>query len=800
MALCAEPIGDAYKVESAQTRLRVLVGGGSKGSISLADPSAGSWVDTNVSIPGWTPFTLPGLPGPMALDVEHGVVFVLLPVEREILSLDANLLLAGKLKVVKSVPLGDRVPADMVLAQKPEPRLYVAVPPGDTKASTGAALCSVPLADFRKEALTCTPLPNGTPHSLAVSAATGHIYIGHLRQGHVTVFDPVAGKVIQKIAIASACDDDLDNDGDGLTDRDDTGCDNARDDFEGDPEDTPARCADGIDNDGDGQTDAADLGCSATATAADACRNGKDDDGDGKTDYPDDPGCVGWGDADERSDAFGTVLFACDDGIDNDADGATDGADLDCYNRASPHEVASLDEPRTLVAATFDGHYVVAADRDRRTLYVIDAGKLALIVPQLGSAAPFQFPSLLDDRDRIRGLPIAQLPMSMTAVRAAGRDAMAIGLASGGLVILQFELAVGGATQVGMWLNPNQTDAQRLTVSDRPTLVIDGKPVDLGSSISARYASLGRFAVDVDKSQTPARTSYYGVTPNLQVADHRSEIWRLTFEGELSQGAALPILFAAPGTLVSPRGGLCEMGVRPDDFVLLTVQGECGDLAKGTSARYRIAAVHAESLELDPSSGRVDVPVTTANILTMDPAAATPLPLPPPACVGHFEVRAHDWLPSGTRTGLLSSRASRDGECAPLTDWELAGARMLEPRPVVEGDSKLGHCPPYTPPTADGLTPIQIDPALQASVFVNPVFSAQIFPGCTDQRRLPSIRDATWSMAVTTGLRAGSYPVGAAPVAMTSGATFANLYVVSQGTGALYAVNLATGVVGTPLQ
>ena len=799
LADCATATGD--QVLAANTILRVLVGGGSKGSISLADPSAGAWVDTDASIPGWTPFTLPGLPGPMAVDTVHGVVFVLLPVEHEILSMDATLLLQGKLKLLSAVHL-DFTPADLVMAQMPEPRLYISDPFGDPLAQSGGRLWQIPVAGFGGTAPTATAL-TGTPNSLAVAAATGHLYIGHLREGYVSVFDPVAGKVIQKIGIAPACDDGLDNDGDGLTDRDDSGCDDARDPVEGDPENGAARCADGVDNDGDGQTDAADLGCSPTHTTADACRNGKDDDGDGKTDYPDDPGCSGWGDADEGSDSVpgvGAVILECADGIDNDHDGLTDHADPDCYNRASPHEVASSDQPRTLMAATFDGHYVVAADRDRRMLHIIDTTTVSLIVPKMGSATPFQHPSLLDQRDGLAGLPLSQLPMSLGPIRYDGRDAIAIGQASGGAVILQFELQAGSATQIGLLLDPTKTDAQRLTVSSAPTLVIEGKPVDLGSSVFARYASLGRLAVDVDKSQTPNLTSYDGLTPNLNVADHRSEVWRFTFEGLLSLGTTLPAIFKTPGVLVTPRGGFCEMGVLPDDFALLTVDGDCGTLKPGVPVRYRIAAVHAESLELDPTSGRVDVPVTATNILTVDVAAVTPMPLPPTTCAGHFDLRARDWLAYGTRTGLLSSRPAADGECTPLQSWELSGARMLEPQPAAPGEVKLTHCPPYTPPSSDGLTPIQIDPALKASPFANPVFSAQLYPGCADKHLLPSIRDAAWSFAVTAGLQPRFSSVGAAPIAMSCGPTFANLYIVSQGTGALYSVNISTNVVATPLQ
>jgi hypothetical protein len=126
----------------------------------------------------------------------------------------------------------------------------------------------------------------------------------------------------------SQCEDKRDNDGDGLTDADDPGCDN--DNTEA-PDNSPRPafdCADGRDNDGDGLVDSAqDPDCAdgteaggqpapvtpppATTTPStppppattppapvpagtlpvSECHDGRDNDGDGRTDRPADPGC-----------------------------------------------------------------------------------------------------------------------------------------------------------------------------------------------------------------------------------------------------------------------------------------------------------------------------------------------------------------------------------------------------------------------------------------------------------------------------------------------------------------------------
>jgi outer membrane protein assembly factor BamB len=95
----------------------------------------------------------------------------------------------------------------------------------------------------------------------------------------------------------AACNDGLDDDGDGKIDFPaDPGCTSAADVSE------RAECEDGIDNDHDGKTDwPADAGCRnrlPRATESPACSNGVDDDGDGKIDFPADPSCTAtWGES-----------------------------------------------------------------------------------------------------------------------------------------------------------------------------------------------------------------------------------------------------------------------------------------------------------------------------------------------------------------------------------------------------------------------------------------------------------------------------------------------------------------------
>ena len=99
----------------------------------------------------------------------------------------------------------------------------------------------------------------------------------------------------------------MDDDEDGLTDYpEDRGCLFAGGRSEVDAFDPPQRCEDGVDNDGDGLVDGQDPGCENVDDDDEAdpdelplCGNDIDDDEDGLIDWPADPGCQARGDLGE---------------------------------------------------------------------------------------------------------------------------------------------------------------------------------------------------------------------------------------------------------------------------------------------------------------------------------------------------------------------------------------------------------------------------------------------------------------------------------------------------------------------
>jgi len=168
-----------------------------------------------------------------------------------------------------------------------------------------------------------------------------------------------AGSFGKCTAEPPACDDGIDNDGDGRIDFEEPQCgyceaywpyDFAS--FYCDATETASwvACDDAIDNDGDGLVDTADPGCVGPRDGSErspiaACDDGVDQDGDTLVDFPADPDC-----SDAADPVEGPDVAACQNGVDDDGDGAVDAADPSCADPADPEEFVLLDDGASHVA------------------------------------------------------------------------------------------------------------------------------------------------------------------------------------------------------------------------------------------------------------------------------------------------------------------------------------------------------------------------------------------------------------------------------------------------------------------
>jgi probable HAF family extracellular repeat protein len=173
--------------------------------------------------------------------------------------------------------------------------------------------------------------PSGNPEGWVAKLSPTACNDGLDNDGDGAIDVPADGGCLRKSDRSEVpdCADGLDQDGDGNADYPaDAQCHSATDISE------QPDCADGVDDDGDGLADyPADPGCRNAAGLVEnpACNNASDDDADTATDFPADAGCVA---ADDKSE-----IADCSDGLDNDGDGMTDfPSDSDCTSVADAAE------------------------------------------------------------------------------------------------------------------------------------------------------------------------------------------------------------------------------------------------------------------------------------------------------------------------------------------------------------------------------------------------------------------------------------------------------------------------------
>ncbi len=826
---------------TADTAVRALVGGGSRGTLSLANPSVPSWVDLSWLVPGFTPLRVPGPPVALAIDVTGAQAFAVISAGPQAQIARVGLQNLGKsiISSIGSTPI-DFEPSDAVLVARAGGWWLVVADPN------GQQLHVADSATFGQTVQWTTwPVP-GSPATLAWLSSQKQLWVGHLQHGYVSVLDVETGKLVgAPISIDVACRDGLDNDGDGLVDRADSGCDGPDDVSETAAEVGATLCGNGLDDDGDGQTDAADLGCQKAPVdqgVVDGCRNGVDDDGDGKTDFPDDPGCSGYADASENSDAapcanghdddgdgltdladpdcqgqpggaeWPVTLIAqpaavasampCANGIDDDGDGLVDMDDSGCFNRGSGSEAGPDMAPAARIAASFDGRWVAVAHQGRRELMIIDAQTRTLLLPKRGETAPYLRTSRLDEREGVMGLAMGAPVTAIAPITYAGQPAFAAVTTPGGLFVVRPTGDDGITPSVRLVVAASQT----ATVVAKPALMIAGTAVDMGASVPTRYAALGPLRL----TATTAGTNYYGIQPNTESYEHRTEQWRLTYQGLLPGGQRSTGQWRGAGLLHDPTADFCQLGVVPGDLVVFAASTAPGCPSKPVVVP--VLQVYGDTLQLDTTAAREDLVLTTADQLGYDLSTTTalhkPAQLPGPQCAAvaqvAYSVRAADWLLVGSRTGLLSSRKAHDGLCADLPSDELLGARLTEPKLRQQADGTPQR--PTSCPYAAGA----LDPAFEPTPLQTPIFAGlQLQPGCQNHSDaagkpvvgvLPSLREATWIFNVTAGFRPRVTAVGSAPTAVMSGPGLARAYVVDGGAATLDMVEISTGNLLATLQ
>ena len=823
---------------ATDTKVRALVGGGSRGTLGLALPAVPSWADQDAGVPGVSPLRIAGLPIALATDHVNQKAYVATidGGQRRIVQVGLGKLAANRIVVDQSTELSF-VPADVAVIQRDGASWLVVADPA------AGALRLVAVSAFGPSPQWTTWQVGGSPGALLSVPSRHQLWVGHLQQGYVSTVDSESGTPVGAgVPIDLACRDGLDGDGDGLVDRLDPGCDGPLDDDERNPELTSA-CTNGVDDDGDGATDGADPGCVAVPllgglSVADGCRDGLDNDGDGKVDFPADPGCADAGDGSEASDATGCSNGldddgdgqtdgndlqcsqglvrewavdasaaalpgppspTCDNGLDDDGDGVTDLQDSDCARRTDGTEAGPDSAPAVRLAITSDDQWIAVAHQGRREVLFIDAVKRELLRPVVGQSTPYQRTSKLDAHDNVLGLAFGGRPAALTAVTYAGKPAIAIATAPGGLVIAQLDSNRVEGPSIRLLAGP----ATSATIS-KPVLWVAGSAVDIGSTIPVRYASLGSLRAET----TPDGIRAFGILATKDTFEHRAEQWRLTYQGLLPGGERTTGRWVGPGVLHDAGADFCQIGVVPGDLVILAATPGCvGGSAK--AVRVPVLEVFGDTLRLDVSAAVEDLVFTKATQASVDLAdgvsLAAAVTLPPPGCYSDgavpYQLRSAQWLLTGSRTGLLSHRHARDGRCADLSPELVLASRLTEAtlRKVAGVVQRPATCP---------YAGTALDEAFEPTPLNTPVFQGlQMRPGCGNKavggspvvQVLPSLREAAWTWNLTPGFTPRVTQVGAAPTTLLGGAKLSRLLAADAGQGSLVVIEIATGKVVSTL-
>ncbi len=481
-----------------------------------------------------------------------------------------------------------------------------------------------------------------------------------------------------RLGAGFGCSDGIDNDGNGLIDRDDPSCFYPWS-MEGTDTSVPqtgwfgiGECNDGIDNNGNGFIDALDPGCVAANDASEepgfqamtlgTCGDGTDNDGDGDLDR-DDVKCR-WPSGDEASASELVSVSAglCRDGIDNDGDGKIDAEDLACYgkNGFGESELTSL------------GRGAVSIDPLGRWLYVLDPVDSQLIVIDLETGKTLDrsgwFP-----RNRVVGIPVSRLALDVVgdtrsdiiynrnsntvySDRAVVFVSSSSGAVSEYLIhqkLTHYKKNVEGESVEELALRPTDTDddssyvgtvrciGRICTEQDLPVIALRRRPA---ISYFSNYGVL---------SQTNPETG----KPHSVIYDSimASETWRITYEGTLERETRTDGVFPKEGVFKTGLD-LCALGARKGDHLVLTKRD-------GVKKAVGCEVFNQDNLRLE-----WEIVEAGVNSLTVQPTGVdgdvTALPRPECFTSGlNYEIRAsNEWIIT-SKTTFVNKRYSAGMHC-----------------------------------------------------------------------------------------------------------------------------------------
>jgi hypothetical protein len=704
-------IAECKAGEVTGDRLLAIVANGPTGDVGFIDLTDGDALDTNRMIPGYTRLHLGGYLSDLVAHPSSAQAYVLDTAGPRLIVIEPTTLEWSDIEL----PF---VPGKL-LVDPTGSHLLLTAP---TIGQIGRLVLDEAGAPGELETFDI----GGSPNALACSDDGSVLAVAHLHERHISLLDPENLTELTRVGIVEACQDGLDNDGDGLADRDDPGCTSEYDNDESDP----ALCAEPV----VGEDEESDLDCMPLSEVP-LCANGLDDDGDGKVDL-DDAGCANRADRTENSDFLklldsDPIPFPCDNGVDDDGDELVDfPADPDCFARGADGE-RGLPAPMAALALSPDGRLAYIGYPGRLQLFVLDLddGRLLNV-----NSIDDSLNRRLKGREGFVGIDFGYVPQAITF--HAVEDRLYAYVSDDGGRTSRILVEEKGEP---VHLADSATEEDDRTQAGKPRLYVDGEEIQLGFTPIAGVPNLGPLLIETVDEEANIRR-FYGIDFKGDLRAHRNETWKVTYEGRLPGTSALEARLMNDGTAHVFGGSLCDIGALPGDLfeMVYELESKCGEFEIGATYAFPIAAVGDDFIELDSAGG--EGRLEDGTVVTVG--------LPSTNCFGKFVsfgIRASEtYVVSGTRTGFLHNVVSTPDGCIAAPD----GDPLFTGR-AIAAKLKDGAVLPTCPIT-------EADDALELATYANPLLTFNIFPACEvivggGRNVIATERGTEWRFTVASG-------------------------------------------------
>ncbi len=774
--ICRGTTGLPEPCSKTSARVEYFVTNMRDGTVARIDSGTGEFIDTDPFIPGFTPVmlasdgsALASRPITIVSSQDGKRVYIAGSAGRHVVEIDVT---TGPTTSAPGARRFQALPSAPSALLELGAELLIALP-------EAGAVARIPLSELGKLAtVPAIALAGGSPNDLESSADGKTLYVSHVNRGYVSVVDVASGAETARVSIAPDCDNDLDDNGDGLMDAADWGCRRGQGLTEQvAPAGSPAEVIPELPAAADRPACLAPPGVTPTAEH-----------------YPLNPYC------------------------------------------SSPVDPVSTREPKPIdgrLARSPDGRWLYATNARDRSVAVLD-----LATPTTPTHVDVNGPTALGanplrrqrgERDiALPGVPtdiafaLAEIPQT-TAVDSPKRNQLVayVSSATGEVFVLEAEDAQGrlvhwrrdddhpanvrpGLDNVAIAVpagsaTPTAEAIYAAVYGYRPPHpprvnapeLFDGLTrIELGGNRRADRPSLGEYVADrhIPPCEDDFRRTSYGIriadtsttvavgtagdavwlTDPLKDRVIEGETWELTHGGAIVERQTR--LLAWDGsTFVTPERVFCTAGAEVGDRLVVRSPNvlSCGGV-EARALSYVIKSVRESAVEIVPGSGRVFEDAHGARVV--DPSTGqseTAAPDPSAGCLAgkalSYEVRVPHglYVVVGSASGYLHPwQAATDGTCErrPATEVPYAVGRTAEWARDAVKPRALTSCPP-SDLDVDGLVgdainecavPVQsTDPLYMGTWFDNGLFRLRVIPGCRAVRKADGTLSDTYEVLTT---------------------------------------------------